>query len=289
MSTTVADRSSTSLSRQDAKTLSLSALGGLRGIEETPEGVAVETLSAADLLLPTITAALELLDKLTRGDVTQAELRFIEGWTFRQLRARLDALAGSRTIRTLAVTSALAIGVGGGAGGPEQLHLARGTARHPARDRAVEGDDRRGLHRLERAIEQVDLQPVGLVGSFGPGMQRRDFQRLLRKHDVRPNLIMEFDNVETVKRAVEIDAGLARITPVMDDAARTRAFSLARSAARVLKAFPDAPAAKKLIDDVVALLLGPPLLYMLVVYLGSLGVLFVVSGARSVLGGALGG
>ena len=34
---------------------------------------------------------LELLDKLTRGDVTQAELRFTEGWTFRQLRAALDA------------------------------------------------------------------------------------------------------------------------------------------------------------------------------------------------------
>ena len=34
---------------------------------------------------------LELLDKLTRGDVTQADLRFIEGWTFRQLRAVLDA------------------------------------------------------------------------------------------------------------------------------------------------------------------------------------------------------
>ena len=34
---------------------------------------------------------LELLDILTRGDVTQAEVRFIEGWTFRQLRAVLDA------------------------------------------------------------------------------------------------------------------------------------------------------------------------------------------------------
>ncbi len=34
---------------------------------------------------------LELLDKLTRGDVTQTEVRFIEGWTFRQLRAALDA------------------------------------------------------------------------------------------------------------------------------------------------------------------------------------------------------
>ena len=34
---------------------------------------------------------LQLLDKLTRGDVTQAEARFIEGWTFRQMRALLDA------------------------------------------------------------------------------------------------------------------------------------------------------------------------------------------------------
>jgi UPF0755 protein len=34
---------------------------------------------------------LELLEILTRGDVTQDEMRFIEGWNFRQLRAALDA------------------------------------------------------------------------------------------------------------------------------------------------------------------------------------------------------
>lgn len=34
---------------------------------------------------------LELLNKLTRGDVTQADLVFIEGWTFRQMRERLNA------------------------------------------------------------------------------------------------------------------------------------------------------------------------------------------------------
>ena len=34
---------------------------------------------------------LELLDKLTRGDVTQTEVKVIEGWTFRQMRAALDA------------------------------------------------------------------------------------------------------------------------------------------------------------------------------------------------------
>ena len=33
----------------------------------------------------------ELLDKLTRGDVTQADVRLIEGWTFSQFRAALDA------------------------------------------------------------------------------------------------------------------------------------------------------------------------------------------------------
>lgn len=34
---------------------------------------------------------LELLDKLTRGDVSQAEVRLIEGWTFAQFRAALNA------------------------------------------------------------------------------------------------------------------------------------------------------------------------------------------------------
>lgn len=34
---------------------------------------------------------LELLKKLTRGDVTQTEIAFIEGWTFSQMRERLDA------------------------------------------------------------------------------------------------------------------------------------------------------------------------------------------------------
>lgn len=33
----------------------------------------------------------ELLDRLTRGDVSQAEVRLIEGWTFAQVRAALDA------------------------------------------------------------------------------------------------------------------------------------------------------------------------------------------------------
>lgn len=39
---------------------------------------------------------LELLDKLTRGDVRQAEVRFVEGWTLRQVRQALDASAHLR-------------------------------------------------------------------------------------------------------------------------------------------------------------------------------------------------
>ena len=35
-------------------------------------------------------APLEMLEKLTRGDVTQAEVRLIEGWTFSQFRDALD-------------------------------------------------------------------------------------------------------------------------------------------------------------------------------------------------------
>lgn len=38
----------------------------------------------------------KLLEKLTRGDVTQAEVVLLEGWTFRQMRAALDAHASVR-------------------------------------------------------------------------------------------------------------------------------------------------------------------------------------------------
>jgi UPF0755 protein len=50
-----------------------------------------QEIKAGSYELATAPTPLELLDKLTRGDVTQAEVRFIEGWNFRQLRAALDA------------------------------------------------------------------------------------------------------------------------------------------------------------------------------------------------------
>jgi UPF0755 protein len=51
----------------------------------------VRDLKAGSYELSQSVTPLQLLDKLTRGDVTQAEIRLIEGWTFAQFRATLDA------------------------------------------------------------------------------------------------------------------------------------------------------------------------------------------------------
>ncbi len=46
--------------------------------------------------------------------------------------------------------------------------------------------------------------------SFEPDIPtRKAIDKVLREHGVSVNSVMEFDNVETVKRAVEIDAGIA--------------------------------------------------------------------------------
>lgn len=49
-----------------------------------------QEIKAGSYELARAVTPLELLDKLTRGDVTQAEVKLIEGWTFRQVRAALD-------------------------------------------------------------------------------------------------------------------------------------------------------------------------------------------------------
>jgi len=53
-------------------------------------------IKAGNYFFPQPLTPLQLLEKLTRGDVTQAELRLIEGWTFAQFRAALDASADLR-------------------------------------------------------------------------------------------------------------------------------------------------------------------------------------------------
>lgn len=61
----------------------LVGLGKLLGVETSIKAGSYEINRGINLF--------ELLSKLTRGDVTQTEIAFIEGWTFRQMRERLDA------------------------------------------------------------------------------------------------------------------------------------------------------------------------------------------------------
>jgi DNA-binding transcriptional LysR family regulator len=53
---------------------------------------------------------------------------------------------------------------------------------------------------------------------------RKAVDRILKDHEVGVNIVMEFDNIETVKRAVEIDAGISVVpegTVVQEVAKRT--------------------------------------------------------------------
>ncbi|MDX9706943.1 MAG: endolytic transglycosylase MltG [Azospira sp.] len=61
----------------------LEALGRLLGVDARIKAGSYEISEGI--------STLDLLHKLTRGDVTQTEIAFIEGWTFRQMRERIDA------------------------------------------------------------------------------------------------------------------------------------------------------------------------------------------------------
>ncbi|MFZ4538074.1 endolytic transglycosylase MltG [Propionivibrio sp.] len=61
----------------------LIVLGKLLGVEKSIKAGSYEITRGI--------TTVELMNKLTRGDVTQTEIAFIEGWTFRQMRERLDA------------------------------------------------------------------------------------------------------------------------------------------------------------------------------------------------------
>ncbi|MCI0745681.1 MAG: LysR family transcriptional regulator [Verrucomicrobia subdivision 3 bacterium] len=60
-----------------------------------------------------------------------------------------------------------------------------------------------------KAIKLRELSGQKFIG-FEPDIPtRRAIDKILRDQGVQVNVVMEFDNVETVKRAVEIDAGVA--------------------------------------------------------------------------------
>jgi len=66
-------------------------------------------------------------------------------------------------------------------------------------------------HRLAR---QRVVMPAELAGeafvAFDPGLTiRKAIDRALRQHNVRVNIVMEFDNIETIKQAIIIAAGIS--------------------------------------------------------------------------------
>jgi UPF0755 protein len=80
-----------------------------------------QEIKAGSYELTSAPTPLELLEKLTRGDVTQSEIRFIEGWTFRQLRAALDASSFVRHDATGLSDAQLLQKIGAGEAHPEGL------------------------------------------------------------------------------------------------------------------------------------------------------------------------
>ena len=69
-------------------------------------------------------------------------------------------------------------------------------------------------HPQNPLAKQKSIRLKGINGQkfigFEPDIPtRRAIDRILKEHSVQVNHVMEFDNIETVKRAVEIDAGVA--------------------------------------------------------------------------------
>jgi LysR family transcriptional regulator, transcriptional activator of the cysJI operon len=60
-----------------------------------------------------------------------------------------------------------------------------------------------------RSIKLKELSGQKFI-AFEPDIPtRRAVDKILKEHSVEVQVVMEFDNIETVKRAVEIDAGIA--------------------------------------------------------------------------------
>lgn len=72
-----------------------------------------------------------------------------------------------------------------------------------------------------KSIRLSSLSGQKFIG-FEPDIPtRKAIDKILKDHDVQVQTIMEFDNIETVKRAVEIDAGISIVpqTTVMQEVA----------------------------------------------------------------------
>jgi len=60
-----------------------------------------------------------------------------------------------------------------------------------------------------KSVELESLQDENFIGFDSDLVIRRELDRVLQLHDVEVRVVMEFDNVETMKRAVEIGAGVS--------------------------------------------------------------------------------
>ncbi len=108
---------------------------------------------------------LALLDKLTAGEVSQTELVFIEGWTFRQMRAALDADPGVRH-DSMALSDAEIMARLGAAGrSPEGLFFP---------DTYMFGKGASDLDILKRAYKAMDRQLQAAWQQRAPDLPYRD-------------------------------------------------------------------------------------------------------------------
>jgi DNA-binding transcriptional LysR family regulator len=66
-----------------------------------------------------------------------------------------------------------------------------------------------------RSITVSDLQGVKYIGLDRDLVIRRNIDRFLRKHRVAVEVIVEFDNIETIKKAIEDSVGVALLPEVV--------------------------------------------------------------------------
>ncbi len=108
---------------------------------------------------------LALLDKLTAGEVSQTEIVFIEGWTFRQLRAALDADPDARHDSALLSDAEIMARLGAPGRSPEGLFFP---------DTYLFGKGASDLDILKRAYNAMDKQLQAAWQQRAPNLPYRN-------------------------------------------------------------------------------------------------------------------
>jgi DNA-binding transcriptional LysR family regulator len=102
----------------------------------------------------------------------------------------------------------------------EKDHADLGLVSYPRASRSIEAIGWREepmvlvcapAHRLAKfsSVALADLDGENVIGFDGDLTIRREIDRVLAMNDTEVRVVMEFDNIETIKRAIEIDAGVA--------------------------------------------------------------------------------